>query len=265
MGLKDVLVRNQVELPIDFDERMDILVSGLKRDPSYSEKVRRFNAEQRGGAEDWLGPKLNGVIDALTTPAARGVLQSLFFVVFFIKYLESTPVFGSILSSALDLMIMGSKMLVKTVQKSLPPMMGLLPIPYAAMFGLGLAAVFGMLVWPMLALVSFSRADFTAAIDSFLRVIPPPMGDMVADVFLEGNRTVARLDEKRQKLASDISEALTALSSAVTDTTAQVRQGMQSLSEKTQQVAMKPTIGGRKSFSRRRRLHKKWRKTMRRK
>ena len=272
MGLKDILVQHHVELPSDFDERMDILVTGLRRDPAYAEKVRRFKADQRGGAdEDWLGPKLNGVIDALTTPAARGVLQGLFFVVFFIKYLESTPVFGSILSAVLDVMIMGSKMFVKSVQKTLPPLIGLVPLPYASLFGIAVAAVFGMLIWPVLALVSFSRADFTAAIDSFLRVLPPPMGDMIADIFLEGNRTVSRLDEKRQKLASDISEALNVLSSVVADGTSQVRTGMQSLSDKTQQVATTmpipkvPRLQGGQPFSRRRRIHKKWRKTMRRK
>jgi hypothetical protein len=143
-------------------------------------------------------------------------------------------------------------------------MVGLLPVPYASMVGLAMAAAFGMLVWPVIALVSLSRADFTAAMDSFLRVIPPPMGDGIADLFLEGNRTVARLDEKRQRLGADIAEALHGLSETLQETTAQVKNGFQTLAEQTKQASVPPRVGGQ-GFSRRQRKHKKWRKTLRRK
>lgn len=255
MGLKEVLQQHNISTPADFDDRMDILVSGLRRSPDYKQKVDAFSKQQTGGAdEDWLGPKLNGVIDSLTTPAARGVLQSLFLVVFFIKYLESIPVFGSVLSAALDLVIMGGKMLVKTVQKILPPLMGLIPLPYTSMVGLSMAAVFGMLVWPILALVSFSRADFTAAIDSYIRILPPPMGDAIADLFLEANRTVYRLDEKRQKVGRDISNAFDMLSGLFQET----KQGLNTLSQKTQEAAQVPPQKAGKKLTRHRRRKNKW-------
>jgi hypothetical protein len=260
MGLKARLLEHKIPLPDDFDTRMDVLISGLRRSPDYANKAATFALQKGGGGEDWLGPKLTGVIDGLTTPAARTILQSLFMVVFFIKYLENIPVFGSILSATLDVMIMGGKMLVKSVQKALPPLMGLLPLPYASAVGLGMAATFGLLVWPILALVSFSRADFTAAIDSYLRILPPPMGDMIADTFLEADRTVFRLNEKRQQLGNDISDAFAVLSGSVEE----FKQGFRDLSDKTREVSQRKG-GGRKKLTRQHRRKNKgrWQKTRR--
>ena len=269
MGLKDTLVQHKIPLPDDFDQRMDIVVSGLRGKSDYKTKLEEFK-KQKGGAdgEDWLGPKLNGVIDGLTSPAARGVLQSLFLVVFFVKYLESIPVFGGILSATLDVVIMGSKMLVKNVQKALPPMMGLLPLPYASMVGLSMAAVFGLLMWPILALVSFSRADFTAAIDSYVRIIPPPIGDAVADTFLEANRTVSRLDEKRKQVGEDIASAFQLISETVQETSSQMKQGFTTLSDKTREAAQKvpeiPQVAGKKKLTRHRKRKSKWNRRTRR-
>lgn len=237
MGLKDVLQKNAIPLPPDFDERMDLLISALKRKSNYNEKLKSFK-QKRGGAdgdaargEDWLGPELNTFIDVITTPGARVMLQGVFAVVFFVKYLENIPIFGRILSATLDIMVMGGKMLTKTIQKSLPPIMGLLPLPYASAFGLVLASAFGMIVWPVIGLVALSRADFTAAIESFIRVIPAPIGDTLADLFLEGNRTVARLNEKRSKLVGDLTTVFTAISDAVSSSSKELKKGFGTLSE----------------------------------
>lgn len=266
MGLKDTLVQHKIPIPDDFDERLDIVVSGLRGKSDYATKLEEYK-KQKGGSngEDWLGPKLNGVIDGLTSPAARGILQSLFLVVFFVKYLESIPVFGSILSATLDVVIMGSKMLIKNVQKALPPMMGLLPLPYASMVGLTMASVFGLLVWPILALVSFSRADFTAAIDSYVRIIPPPIGDAIADTFLEANRTVSRLDEKRKQVGEDIANAFQLISDTVQETGSQMKDGFSTLSDKTREAAQQvPQIAGKKKLTRHRKRKSKWSRRTRR-
>ena len=308
MGLKDTLIKHNVPLPPDFDERMDVMVAILRRSPGYKEKIKSFKRKSGGAAapspspatkvatpeekvdtEDWLGPNMNRFIDVVTSPAARGLLQAIFAVVFVLKYLESLPVFGRILSTALDLQIMGGKMLIKTIQKSIPPLMGLIPLPYTALVGMVASAVFGMLVWPIVALVSLSRADFTAALDSILRVIPPPFGDSVADIFLEGNRAIARIDEKRVKLTRDIVQAYTMLSELLKDTSSNLSEGFSQLAESTQKAASSavanapavpaipirvvqepapaapaapPAPVGGKRLSRRARSNKKWR-TMR--
>ena len=247
MVLKDVLQQHNIPLPDDYDERFDVLISGLKKDKDFESKLAKFKS-QAGGQEgmpketkereDFLGPKLRWFVDAMGSPYAQTIIRTLFMVIFFLSYLESIPVFGSILSAVLDLMTMGGKAMTKTIQKIIPPTLALIPLPYMNFVGMGVAAVFGMFVWPIVSLVSFSRQDFTAAIDSYVRIIPPPFGDMIADNFLEVNRTVARIDTKRQKLAADISSALSSIASATKSVSSNVADGATKLAQKTQDAAI---------------------------
>lgn len=265
MALFEILDRSGV--PYNRDDvvkRVDILVKGLRGDPTYESEMESYT-KQRGGAEptvkpshdDYLGPQMRWFVEALGSPYAQTAIRVVFMVVFFVSYLESIPAFGSILSAALDITVMGGKMLVKTVQSLLPNIIGLIPLPYTNFLGMGVAAVFGLILWPLLAIVSFSRQDFTAAIDSFIRVMPPPLGNTIADLFLEGNRTVYRLNEKRQKLASDISGGLSQLMNLVEGSSSTFRKGATVLSERTKEVAGVQSGGIR--LSKKRKTKHKWR------
>jgi hypothetical protein len=234
MGLKEVLLKNDIPLPEDFDERMDVVIAALRRSPEYPDKLKKMKGGQTPDGEDWLGPKLVRFLDIITSPGARAFLRGIFGVIFFMSYLEKIPVFGNILSAVLDLMTMGGKMLVKTVQKAIPPTLGLIPLPYMSLVGIMIAALFGYLVWPIIAIVSLSRQDFTAAVDSFVRIIPPPIGDAIADLFLEANRTVARLDAKRVKLSNDLANVFNQISGAFGVATEQAA----ALGEKTKEAAV---------------------------
>ena len=252
MGLRDILEKHKIPLPDDFDERLDIVVSGLKKKADFSDKLAAFK-KTRGGADiespaitpdtdDFLGPRLRWFMEAATSPYARTMLEGVFMVVFFLAYLEKVPVFGSILSASLDVILAGGKVLTKSIQSALPPLIGLVPLPYASMFGIGMAAVFGLIVWPVFAIISLSRKDFAAATESYIRVIPPPFGDMVANTFLEGNRAVAKIDEKRIRLGNDISNALTQLSSVATSVSSSMKESFKSLADQTKAAATMPTI-----------------------
>jgi hypothetical protein len=249
MGLRDILERHSIPIPEDFDERLDIIVSGLKKKPDFSSKIASFK-KTRGGAEvppvappvtpdseDYLGPRLRWFIQAATSPFARTLLEGIFMVVFFLAYLEKVPVFGSILSASLDVILAGGKTLVKGIQSVLPSMVGLIPLPYASMLGIGMASLFGFTVWPIFAIISLSRKDFAAAAESYIRIIPPPIGDMLANTFLEGNRAVAKIDEKRVRLGTDISNALTQLASVATSVSTSAEEGFKSLAAQTTAAA----------------------------
>jgi len=251
MGLRDTLEKHKIPIPEDFDERLDIIVSGLKRKSSYKQKLEKFK-KHRGGAEpepvappiipdkeDFLGPRLRWFLTAVTSPYARTMLQGIFMVVFFISYLEKIPLFGSILSASLDVILAGGKTLVKSVQSVLPAAIGMIPLPYASMVGIAMAAIFGMIVWPIFAIISLSRQDFVAAIESYIRMIPPPIGDMLANTFLEGNRAVARIDEKRIKLGNDIANALNQISQLADSVSSAMKEGFESLAKQTQEAAAK--------------------------
>jgi len=253
MGLRDTLQRHNVPIPDDFDERLDIVVSGLKKKPDFKQKLEKYKKHRptRGGAEeppavappikrdpeDWLGPRLRWFLKAITSPYARTMLEGIFIVVFFLSYIEQTPVVGSILSTGLDLLLAGGKIFTKSFQSAIPAIMGLAPIPYASTAGIVMAASFGFIVWPIFAIVSLSRQDFTSSVESFIRIIPPPIGDVVANTFLEGNRTVARIDEKRIKLGNDIAAAMNSVSEVSTQFSEQAKEGFKSLGDQIKQAA----------------------------
>jgi len=249
MGLRDTLEKHKVPIPDDFDERLDIIIAGLKRKSNYKQKLEKFKHQRptRGGAdepppvtpdsEDYLGPRLRWFLTAVTSPYARTLLEGIFMVVFFISYLEKIPVFGSILCASLDIILAGGKIMVKSVQSLLPAAIGVIPLPYTSMAGIAIAALFGFIVWPIFAMVSLSRKDFVAAMESFIRIIPPPVGDMIANTFLEGNRAVAKIDEKRIRLGNDVANGLTQLSTITNTLSSSMKEGFETLAKQTQEAA----------------------------
>ena len=68
-------------------------------------------------------------------------------------------------------------------------------------------------------------------------MIPPPIGDMLANTFLEGNRAVAKIDEKRIKLGNDISNGLNQISELATTVSSTMKEGFASLAEQTRAAA----------------------------
>jgi hypothetical protein len=230
-------------------------------------------------SEDWLGPRVRWFMDAITTPFARVMLRGLFMIIFFVSYLEKLPAFGNILGAALDLMVAGAEIVTKTIQRTLPPIVGLIPLPYANLFGMMLAGLFGAIVWPLVAMISFSRQDFAVAVESFMRAIPPPFGDTIADIFTDGNRMVAKLDSRRRKLADDIVIALGTVANAVEDVYTRVNTGVEKVKGKVEEVkgiqsnisdlsskikeaaGTPPAVGqGRRKWlsTKRRRMNNKW-------
>jgi outer membrane biosynthesis protein TonB len=133
-------------------------------------------------------------------------------------------------------MIAASKSITKVIQTNIPPMFGLLPIPYASMVGLVVAAMYGAIVWPIIAMVAFSRQDFAAAIESYLRIIPPPFGSTIADNFMETNRMIARINVKRVKLATDIANGLGMIMDVVNDVNQKVNVGLEKANAGVSQV-----------------------------
>ena len=250
MKLDELLQKHNVPLPADFAERMDVLMSGLKRSPGYMEKLEAFKkTPQRGGLfpeipikvevddTDYLGPQLRWFLNVVTSPYARGMLEVVFMVVFFISYLERTPVLGGILGASLDVVLAASKTLIKSVQKMIPPTLGLLPIPYSSLVGMVMASIFGMIVWPIIAIICFSRQDFAAAIEAYLRIIPQPVGDLLADNFFEINRMAGRMNQKRIKIVNDITTAFTAIRDSATALSSEAKKGFDTLIEETKKAA----------------------------
>ena len=271
MALFEVLDRHGI--PYDKEEteqRYNLLIKGLRRDPSFEKDLTEFKKQtpKKGGADeipipvkmtrdDFLGSEARWFVEVMGSPYAQVVIRLLFMVLFFLSYLENIPVFGSILSAVLDITLAGGRILIKTIQKMIPPAMGIIPLPFMSIVGLAVAAAVGMILWPVLAIISFSRQDFTSAIESFLRVIPPPLGDVIADAFLDANRTVYKLNEKRKKLVDDLTTGLRSIMEVGNQTGTKIGQGAETLITQAKEVVDKqPKLGGR--FSRKVHKKKKW-------
>ena len=255
MALLEVLDRHGV--PYDKEEtqkRYDLLIKGLRRDPSFQKELDAFKKEapQKGGVDynipipikmtpgDFLGSEARWFVEVMGSPYAQVVVRLLFMVLFFLSAIEGVPVLGNIVGAVLDVVISGGRVLIKTIQKMIPPVVGLIPLPYMSFVGMGLASAVGVLLWPMIAMVAFSRQDFTGAIESFLRVIPPPLGDAIADAFLDANRTVYKLNEKRKKLTDDLVTGLDTIMNLGKQTGTKIAEGAEVLITKAKEVASRP-------------------------
>jgi len=152
-----------------------------------------------------------------------------FTVIFFLSYIESIPIAGSLISAALDIALSGGRILIKQLQTLVPTLVGLIPLPYMNFVGIGMVSIVGMILWPLLAIISFSRQDFASAIESFIRVIPPPLGTGLADAFLDANRTVSKLDGNRKKVLADLVAGIGALQQYGPVAADQTKKGAQKL------------------------------------
>ncbi len=271
MSLLDVLDRHGVLYDKEeVQKRYDIFMKGLRRDPSFESDLETFKNEsptQKGGADeipipvkmtkgDFLGSEARWFVEVMGSPYAQVAIRTLFMVLFFLSYVESIPVFGSILSAVLDVTLASGRILIKTIQKMLPPVIGIIPLPYMSFLGIIIASAVGMILWPVLAMISFSRQDFTSAIESFVRMVPPPMGDALADTFLDANRTVYKLNEKREKLGNDLVEGLRAIMDVGNQTGTKIGEGAQKLITQVRDMPALPQRAGR--FSRKVYKKRKW-------
>lgn len=162
---------------------------------------------------DPIGDVGRWFVNGTMSPYVAMMISLVSFFVFFLGNLEQTPVLGSVMSAALDITLAGGRSLVKALQAGVPALVGLIPLPYAQLAGVAIMAVVGLFLYSILGAVSFARKDFTTWIEMMIRVIPPPLGDMMASAFLEGNFMLGRLNSKRIKLTEDVWAGLLAIQS----------------------------------------------------
>lgn len=245
------LEEHGVPVTDDMRDRMDMFIAYARRQPGAAERLKEYGASQKGGANtipievipsknDFLGPEMRWLVEVLGSPYLQVAIRMLFTVLFFVSYLEKLPVFGSILSAVLDLTVTGGRILIKLVQKFIPPMFAVIPLPFMSIVGMVFAGIFGMLLWPVIAMISFSRQEFTVAIESMFRAIPPPLGDAVADTFMDANRTAYRMNEKRKQLVDDIVTGLRAVMDIGTSAKDKVTSGADVLTDKLTQIIHGP-------------------------
>ena len=235
--------------PEEAQVRAELLLDSLRGKTGALKRLRAFGkTKQSGGATgfpildlpevpveiartpgDYLGPQARWFIKAAGSPYLQALVRISFAVIFFLSYIEAIPIAGSLISASLDIALSGGRVLIKQLQALVPGLLSLIPLPYMNLVGIGMVSIVGMILWPLLAIISFSRQDFASAIESMIRVIPAPIGSALADTFLDANRTISKLDDNRQKVLSDLTSGLQAMQQYGPVAADQTKQGAQKL------------------------------------
>lgn len=228
----------------ELKDRFDELIGKLRSPPQSGGADGDYDIPipfklQKG---DFLGSEARWFLEVMGSPYIQVLVRIMLTVTFFLSYLESIPGVGTIIGAALNVMLAGGRALVKTVQSFLPAAVGLIPLPYASMGGLVMSATLGLVIWPILAMVSFSRQDFTSAIDSFVRMIPPPLGNSLADAFLDANRTAGDLREKSGELVRDIVSGINTLTETGNKLSSRISEGTNVLQTGLQNLPARPNL-----------------------
>ena len=202
-------------VPVDTDRfraNFADFIQRLRGRPTMGGFLQRAGAG-KPAATDPFGDGLRSLKDGLESPEAVFVIQTILGFLFVLSTVEDIPMVGNLLSVSLDVATSGGRILMKSLQKVVPVLVGLIPLPYTSLLGLVLVAMLGLFVWPLLAMISFSRQDFTGAMDSLLRVIPPPMGETVAEAFLTVNTTAGRVGASANKFTGELVGGVDAIAS----------------------------------------------------
>ena len=85
------------------------------------------------------------------------------------------------------------------------------------------------------------------------------MGDVIADAFLDVNRTAARMNERRKKVSDDIVSGLKMIMDLGDTAKQNVTSGADILAKRLPEIAEKPVTVGGQSLSRKHHKKNKWR------
>ena len=226
----------------ELKDRFDELIAKLRNPPQAGGGDYDIPIPFKLQKGDFLGSEARWFLEVMGSPYIQVLVRIMLTVLFFVSYLEKIPGFGTILAAALNVLLAGGRAFIKSVQSFLPAAVGLIPLPYASMGGLVLSGALGLVIWPILAMVSFSRQDFTSAIDSFVRMIPPPLGNSLADAFLDANRSVADLREKGTELTREIVDGLGSITELGTKVSSRFTEGANTLQTGLRNLPAKPTL-----------------------
>jgi hypothetical protein len=138
--------------------------------------------------ESLLNTKGAEFVDFVSTqPGAALILSNVPRFAFVLKNVEEMPGFGLLISAAME-----TTLAVMTTGGEMIQNIGVM-VP-----GVGppIVAVFGLFFWPLLAMVSLSREDFSQASELFLKAIPFGIGKTMANAFAKGDMFFTKFGNK---------------------------------------------------------------------
>ncbi len=190
----------------------------------FNKFSQRLLHKQSGGTEkEYKDPRKDKFFDKLITkgfvsigrffdkivPPCIGIPEkwknTLYSLLFFLNTLESNKLFGPVVSTGLDAVVLSLPVIISLVEEGAGKLIGLLPIPYASTAGDILVYACSIIVVLFAVLLNISRKHFGEGFKVFLMVIPV-FGDEImtgAEQFEKGAESYMA---KRERIVDAVAE-----------------------------------------------------------
>ncbi len=190
----------------------------------FNKFAQRLLQTQSGGVEkEYKDPRKEKFFDKLITkgivsigrffdniiPECIGIPEkwknTLFSVLFFLNTLEKNKLFGPMVSTGLDTIVLSLPVIISLVEEGAGKLIGLLPIPYASTAGDIIVYACSIIVVLFAVLLNISRKHFGEGFKVFLMVIPV-FGDEImtgAEQFEKGAESYMA---KRERIVDAVAE-----------------------------------------------------------
>jgi len=175
----------------------------------FRQKLEERFGKQSGGADTLLNVQGNKLIEYVSTnEGAAAFLATLPKFVFILKTIETSPGAGILVGVVMDAMLAG----FSTAGEFFQNLVNLVPG-----FGPAIVAVFGIFFWPPLAMISFSRADFSEASEMYLKAIPLGIGKTLSTAFAKTDKFATKFGDKIGIIKEQSQQALGKLKDTLND------------------------------------------------
>lgn len=205
----DIWLRTLVKLGLTKEDAEDKLTI-------FREKLKeRFGKEKQDGGNDTLLNKTgSNFVDAISTQeGAAAFLSTLPKFLFILDSIEKSPDFGILIAVMMDAMLAG----LSTGGELFQNLMILIPG-----FGPAIVAVFGIFFWPPLAMIAFSREDFSEASEMYLKAIPFGIGRTLSTAFMKTDKFATKFGNRFEEIKENSQLAFGRLKDTLKETTASI-------------------------------------------
>jgi uncharacterized protein YjbJ (UPF0337 family) len=213
----DIWLRTLVKMgldPKDADAKLEIFRTKLNE---------HFGSQQGGGGESLLNTVGASFIDFVSTSKGVAVfLSTLPKFVFILKTVEKIPAIGILVGVVLDAMLTalstGGEMFQNLV----------VLVPGA---GPAIVAIFGIFFWPPVAMIAFSRADFSEATEIYLKAIPFGIGKILSTAFAKTDKFATKIADRLGLIKVQVTSLVDKLKGAVSNAKSIVQEKTQGVVE----------------------------------
>ena len=198
----DIWLKTLVELGVeqkDAEAKLEI----------FRTKLNEHFGEQRGGGDSLLNTVGGKFIDFVSTSQGVAIfLSTLPKFLFILKTVEKIPALGVLIGVVLDAMLTG----LSTGGEMFQNLVVLVPGA-----GPAIVAIFGIFFWPPVAMIAFSRADFSEATEIYLKAIPFGIGKILSTAFAKTDKFATKIADRLGLIKAQVTGIVDKLKSTLSN------------------------------------------------